>query len=90
MEALLSDHPISIEAINLFLSFYSAKANYKSAIHDLLFNQIEILDVTELTIEHYESHIPQDRELNSQQSYKKIDFFQFFVFNGLSKKSKWF
>lgn len=77
MVALLSDHKITIEAINKFLSLYSAKAQYRSAIHDLLFNETETLDVRKLTIEHYKRHIPvNQKEFNTQQRYKHR-FFQF-------------
>lgn len=75
MDVLLSDYKISIEAINQFLIPYSAKAQYRSAIYDLL--GTETLDVRKLTIEHYKRHVPENpKEFNTQQRYKHR-FFQF-------------
>ncbi|SDJ79507.1 hypothetical protein [Paenibacillus naphthalenovorans] len=77
MIALLSDHPVSIKAIDHFLSLYSSKSQYRSAIHDLLFNETEKLDVTKLTYDDYKRHLPETQdEFNTQQSYKNR-FFQF-------------
>ena len=80
MEALLSDYEITLKAINIFLSLYSnqdSKAQYKSAINDLLFYDTEKLDVTELTFEDYKKHIPESkRDFISKHRYKNR-FFEF-------------
>lgn len=77
MDALLSDYKVTIEAINQFLSPYSGKAQYRSAIYDLLFNETETLDVKKLTVEHYKRHLPENpKEFNTQQRFKHR-FFQF-------------
>ncbi|WP_010530914.1 hypothetical protein [Lentibacillus jeotgali] len=78
MDNLLMEYPISLKAINSFLSLYTnetTKAQYRSSIHNLLVNDVEDLDVTKLTFNDYKKIIPKV-ELDTQQRYKK-SFFQY-------------